>query len=225
MQAGKQAAEKSVQLSKTISVRSRTALNALGCTGGLDSCATAETIRAAVAAESFRLQASDMGSGLVGGKARASLSSLATIGKSLLATGDSASTAGAASGASMGAAASAKRSSVVFGIDDEDEDDDEDDEGTYRPPADSVGGADGDTDDAAGGRLRSAEAKAVAGASAEQPLHCRQRPLSARPLLRRIFVSAFGVRLCAAEGPIHAARHRQQRAESFRRVCLFIASD
>jgi hypothetical protein len=224
LQAGKQAAEKSVQLSKTISVRSRTALNALGCTGGLDSCATAETIRAAVAAESFRLQASDMGSGLVGGKARASLSSLATIGKSLLATGDGASAAGAASGASMGAA-SAKRSSVVFGIDDEDEDDDEDDEGTYRPPADSVGGADGDTDDAAGGRLRSAEAKAVAGASAEQPLHCRQRPLSARPLLRRIFVSAFGVRLCAAEGPIHAARHRQQRAESFRRVCLFIASD
>ena len=122
-------------------------------------------------------------------------------------------------------AASAKRSSVVFGIDDEDEDDDEDDEGTYRPPADSVGGADGDTDDAAGGRLRSAEVKAVAGASAEQPLHCRQRPLSARPLLRRIFVSAFGVRLCAAEGPIHAARHRQQRAESFRRVCLCIAID
>jgi hypothetical protein len=149
----------------------------------------------------------------VGGKARASLSSLATIGKSLLATGDGASAAGAASGASMGAA-SAKRSSVVFGIDDEDEDDDEDDEGTYRPPADSFGGADGDTDDAAGGRLRSAEAKAVAGASAEQPLRCRQRPLSARPLLRCIFVSAFGVRLCAAEGPIHAARHRQQRAES-----------
>ena len=131
-----------------------------------------------------------MGSGLVGGKARASLSSLATIGKSLLASGDGVAAAGPGGGVSAGVTSHAKRGSVVFGIDDEDEDEAEAD---YRPPADFVGGADGDADEAAGGRPRSGEARA--GASAERPLLCRHGGLTqlALPCVHLAFCKASAV--------------------------------